>query len=455
MNATITNGLGTSDLTPTLLEITEKEVWPQLQRDHYMWNRFFQKRGKEVNSRKRQIPLYLRPGQIGGFRPEGAGLPFAQPELEVKASFGYTKFQKGFSFSAESLEEMKNPSSLLSTSERLARYRTNLKVELARFFYGIGDSAVAVVGATTGAATGSLVASTSSGNMGTSAMELDNYYSITDTSNSDAVLTFGGYRYFKFVVANATPTSSTGTVMAFNNPAGAAPDFSAATAVAAGDKIVPVGSVVSGTSYAIHGLNYHVVDTAVSSTWQGLTLASYPELKSIVKDASSADLTLGMANFIEDVVVFRRDDTAEGGEQNSLIITSKGQHTRLKQTLNAYKRADLGAKNLKTGATDVENQFGNKWQIDVHCPDDRIYHLKEDDFSMLVLQELTYVDTGNGGNMVLRQQSDTDFGTTYAHIYDGWFTMMLEFVSREPRNQAMIKGLGTSGIIRKHSYSRF
>jgi hypothetical protein len=458
MNTTISNGIGTADLVPTLLEITEKKIWPQLQRSHYMWNRFFQKRGVEVNSRSRQIPLYLRPGQVGTFRAEGLALPFAGPELEVKASFGYTKYQRGFSFSAESLEEMKQSSSLLSEADRLDRYRVNIKTELARFFYGSGDSSVAVVGSvsvTTGA-DGSLLMSVTSGNLGTSNMEIGSYYQILDSSNSNAVLTWGGVRYFKLVVSNAgngggTQTTS-GTLAAFHTPSSTVPNFAAATAVAAGDLIVPVGSVVGGTSYGFHGLGYHVVESS-ATTWQGLTLSSYPELRSIVKDASSADLTLGLANFIEDVVIFRRDQPM-GGEDKSLIITSPGQHARLKQYLNSLRRATMGEKTMSTGGKEVENQLGNKWEVDPHCPDDRVYHLKEDDFSMLVLKELSFVDNGSGGNMVLRRDdSDLDFDN-YSHIYDGWWTMMFEFVSREPRNQAMIKGLGTTGIVRKHSYFR-
>jgi hypothetical protein len=209
---------------------------------------------------------------------------------------------------------------------------------------------------------------------------------------------------------------------------------------------------VSNTSFAFHGLGYHIT-TPTTDEWQELDPSEDPEIRSITKDANGADLTLGMANFIEDIVLFRRQDLPKGGADKSLIVCPIGQKSRLKHYLNSYRQADMSATVLKTGGQEVENQWGNRWEEDPLCPDTRIFHLYEPSFSMLTLGKgLGFADTKTRDNMILRHSTET--GADVDGVFDGWFELHLEFISREPGMQAMIHNLGVSKIYKAATYTR-
>ena len=139
---------GTNLKDGALTKLAEKRVWPQMVRNHFMWSRFGQKRGPEVNSRKREITLRIYDGQISTFGTESGILPRSLPESELRAEYGFTKMLRGFSFTPEAMEQMKQPSSLMGLAERLDAYGEAIQHEMARFFYGNGSAAVAAITAT-------------------------------------------------------------------------------------------------------------------------------------------------------------------------------------------------------------------------------------------------------------------------------------------------------------------
>lgn len=432
---------GTNLKDGALTKLAEKRVWPQMVRNHFMWSRFGQKRGPEVNSRKREITLRIYDGQVSTFGTESGVLPRSRPESEIRAEYGFTKMLRGFSFTPEAMEQMKQPSSLMGLAERLDAYGEAIQHEMARFFYGNGSAAVAAITATPTLSAGVYTVTVDDasdswagvGSRGTADIKVGSDYDLVlnpTSSNSIAA---------RLLVTNITSaTTFKGTLVAGIGSADP-------TLAISGSIVVPPGSRPAGTttSYAFHGIGYHLVDSTTTE-WQSLTTIPL-QLRAVVKDMNGASLTIGYANYIEDACRQRRANVDTGGTDNTLIIASIGQHAKLKQQLNSYRRADMGATTLTTGGVDVANQFGNKWVTDPACPDSRLFNLDESDFSMAVLKELSYVDNGNDGKMTLRPYGS---GDTFYHIYDGWFQMLFEFVCRTPSKQAALIDLGVSDIIK-------
>lgn len=418
-----------------LQKITEKRVWPQIQHGHFMWNKFGQKRGVEVNSRKREIVHRLFDGQVPTFLPELTALPATRPESEVRSEFSFTKMLRGISFSPEAMEQMKQPSSLLSISGRLESYGQLVKSELARGFYGDGSGAVAVLadsGTITG--TGPYVVHLTDDNDTFGGAGSRGVADIKVGSDYDLFLDDDSIQATVLVTDILSATSFECTVTAGS--------------LAAGDLtgiVVPPGTreATTGTSYAFHGLAYHTPGAATGE-WQGTDPSSVVQLRSVIKDMEGAGLTIGFVNYLEDAVRQRRADDPNGMMDKTLILSGVGQHAKLKAYLNSYRRADMGETVLKTGGREVENQLGNRWTVDIHCPDSRVYNVWEDDFAMAVLKELSYVDNGSGGKFVLRP----DGTGKYLHVYDAWLTMMFEFVGHNPFKQAVLLNIGVDDIIK-------
>lgn len=420
-----------------LQKITEKRVWPQIVRSHLMWNRFGQKRGIEVNSRKREFVLRLYDGQVATFGAEGGLLPRTLPEKEVRAEFGFTKMLRGISFTPESMEQMKQPSSLMSMAERLDAYGEAVSQEMSRFFYGEGSGAVAVLNATVTVASAVLTVTVDDatddysgvGCRGTADIKIGSDYEIVEPAANTIRARIRVTDITSPTVFKATQISGT------------------ATNGVDGDLIVPPGTRPSGSagaSYAFHGIGYHVT-TATQLEWQNTSPQDTIQLRSVTKDLNGAGLTLGYVNWIEDASRIRRPNMATGGTDSTLILSGIGQHRKFKQYLNAYRKYDSGATVLQTGGRGVANQFGNEWEVDPACPDTRIYNLDEDDFSMAVLKELSYVDNGSGGKFVLRPSGTND---GYFHTYDGWLAMIFEFVGRNPFKQGALLDVGVADIMK-------
>lgn len=453
----VPGAFASNDLLPTLLEITERKVWPQIMRTCLMYTKFYNVMVDKVNSRDRRIVLHLRDGQPGTFRPQGAGLLKGKPDLQKVASFGYTKYQRGFAFTPEVLEEMDSDTALMNLEARMNIYEEAIKSELSAFFYGTGSGAVAELsGALTDNADGTWTVPLKNssdtyggvGSAGSADVVFDADYEIRDSSASFARITANSGAVKQFTVISSGFSGSQVKISL-----AASSTFSAAPA--AGDILVPPGTYSSSNvSYALHGLGYHLT-TPSTTSWQGLNPSTDPELRSVTKNANTADLTLGMANFIEDIVFFRRggNTKAPNGEDKTLILCPKGQETLMRGFLNFHKRADWGEKVMKTGSTAVENQVGNRWTPDDKCPDTRIFHLTTDCFSTLTIKPgLHFFDTKTRDNMVLRGDSTGE--TDYVAVYDGWFQMYLEFISKAPFKQALLYNLGTSKIYRRSDYTR-
>lgn len=437
---------GAARLQKTLEQATEKIVRPQLKNSHFMWTRFLQKDGTKVNSRKLEIPIKLRPSAMGTFLGENEALPNNYPEVEEMMKVGYTDFYKGYSFTAQELEQSKQKTALVKTAERLKSYRMEITKELSRHFHGVGDGSLAKV--TSGNGSGVLTVQTAGsgvGTMGSTFLEIGSLVNIV-TSNLATIRTIASNSETDFRI-----TAKTGTTVTIVDSAGVGVPLATSTsAVSNGDLVVPAGTVLAGVSRAFHGIDYHLV-RASQAEYQVLSAATYPELESVIKDLAGAPLTVGAAEFLEDAVLFRRDNESTGNEDNTLIVCNVGQRARLKTALNSLREYTSNEKTLKVGGREVENQYGNKWEVDTFCFEDRVLHLKEDDFAMTKNVDLSFVDNANGGNMVLAHTSSRG---GRIHRYDGWFRMEFDFFGYEPRNQAALLGLETTGTIRASDWVR-
>jgi hypothetical protein len=434
---------GTDLRDGAMQKVTEKRVWPQIQHGHFMWKRFGQKRGpSDVNIRKREIVHRLYDGQVPTFRPELTSLPRTIPEKEIRSEYTFTKMLRGVSFSPEAMEQMKQPSSLMGMAERLESYGDLIRSELARAFYGDQSAAVAVLdSAANVSASGSTRTITvlknsdtygGVGSRGVADLKIGSDYDVIETATYTVQAVIR-------VLTKASSTTFTATLLS-----GTLADATPYTGI-----IVPPGSRANGsnTSYAPAGIAYHVT-TATSNPWQTLDLTddTYQELRSTTKDLDGAGLTIGYVNYLEDAVRIRRAGMENGGMDKTLIVSGVGQHAKLKAYLQSFKRADWSETVLKTGARDVENQLGNRWEVDIQCPDSRVYNLWEDDFAMAVLKELSYVDTGGGSKFVLRPDGNSTT-PSYTHVYDAWLWMLYQFVGRNPFKQAALVDIGVDDII--------
>lgn len=425
-----------------LTKLTERKVWPTIERSHFMWNRFGQMRGVEVNSRLREFSIRLYDGQVATGTTEAGLLPGTLPDKEVFAQFGFAKIIRGISFTPEAMAQMKQASSLLSQAERVEFYASAMQQEMSRFWYGEGSGAVAlltaqptIIGAgptytiTVDDATDEYVGV---GSRGTADVKIGSDYDIAEPVTN-------AIRANVRVQNILSPTTFSVTVNSGTVTDGAADDI-----------LVPPGtrpSLQAGLSYMFHGIGYHVT-RAAQTEWLGLNPSTTIQIRSLVKDLGGAGLTLGFFNFIADAARNRRADLAEnkktGDEDNRLLLSGVGQEAKLTQYMNSYRRAEMSDKVLTTGGTGVKNKFGNELIVDSACPDSRIYSLAESDFTMSVLETMGYVDNGSGGKFVLRPDGN---GNLY-HIYDGWLYMTFDFIGRNPFKQAALVDVGMEGIIK-------
>lgn len=391
---------------------------------------------EQTNIRGREFAVGLGRGSRTAGRPSMGYLPKSLPTREARGSVTYAKMQRGISFDWESLRHMEQSSAILKLSDRLAAHQEKFEADSSYFSYGDGSGAIAVV--TTVAGTGpytiTVTATTDTyggaGSNGTARLNVEEELDIVSAAAVEATVS---------IASIASATTFTCTVVSGTLTAGAL------TAI-----VVPMGSRpagFNGVSYMPHGVAYNV-PTASSTDWWGInpSTAVNIEARSQVVDLSGASLTVGYANYLEDAVRHRRpmeDDDALTSKTK--IFCGIGNARAIKQGMNSIRRAGMDDKTYVLGARHVANQWGNVWEEDPGCPDSRVYNLWMDSWELPTLQELEFVDEGEG-MWHLRPANTTSASGFFIHAYDGWTQEVGELVNTEAYKQAAIVGIGVSTI---------
>lgn len=390
----------------------------------------------EVNVRGREFGVQLSRGSRTTGRPSMGYLPKPLPTSEARGSYTYAKLQKGISFDWETLRHMELSSAIVKLSDRLAQHQEKFEADASYFSYGDGSGALAVVTdvAGTGPYTLTVTATTDTyggaGSNGTARLNIVEEVDIVSASAVEATVQ---------IASIASATTFTCTVVSGTLTAGAL------TAI-----VVPSGSRpagFNGASYMPHGVAYNC-PTASSTDWWGINPSSAGniECRSTVVDLSSASFTVGYANWLEDAVRHRRPmEKDDALTSKTKILIGVGQARSIKQSMNSIRRAGMGDKTFVLGAQNVANQWGNIWEEDPGCPDSRCYNLWMGSWQLPTLQELEYVDEGEG-MWHLRPANTTSASGFYIQAYDGWTQEVMEIVNTEAFKQAAIVGIGVSTI---------
>lgn len=420
----------TGVMTATLAELVDKDVRPQFQRSHIMFNKFLQTTGKEINERGRFRPVYLRPSTGGAPAPEGFAMPLPTNPTEAQFKVVYTTYYWPFAFTAQSLAQMEQGSSYKKVKDRMREHRENMQVDLNQHFYYDGTGKKAVVDTANGAI-----------NQATST-----FYCATDPA---AGYTFGNkhlrvgmkvsFHSGSAYRQNGGSTTFVSTISSLGTDGLSVTCDDIPSDLADGDLVVPAGLDTSTGTYNrfFTGLESHV---GTSGTYQNLSRSTYPELKAIVEDMNGAPLGYGTFSLLNDAVLFRRDAGKETSSMD-LVILGPGQWNRRHAMFNSFKRASMQDDTLRMGAKKMTDETGFEVTVDPHCPEDTVYRLRPQDFETVTLAPLDFVDTGNANNMILQNATAFDGTTGHKHAYSGWLYTWFNTVGLEPRNQIRIHDL--------------
>lgn len=432
-----------NDLSVGAVRRLMDDVFRPQYEQNVMLRKLIKEKGKpieEVNVRGREFAVQLSRGSRTAGRPSMGYLPKSLPTLEARGSYTFAKLQKGISFDWESLRQMELKSAIVKLSDRLAQHMEKFEADASYYAYGDGSGALAVVttiGSPTGAAYPITVTDNTdtyggAGSCGTARLNINEEVEIVSASATEAVVR---------VTAISSATVFVGTVVSGALSAGAL------TAIVTAPGSRPAG--FNGGTYLPHGLAYNCPGATQTEFWgMDPSNALNIELRSTLVDLSSAELTVGYANYLEDGVRHRRvgmNSKKDALTASTQIIFSIGQARKIKQSMNAIRRATMDTKTYVLGAQTVANQWGNEWLEDPGCPDSRAYNLHMPSWELPVLQEMQFVDEGEG-MWHLRPANTTSASGHFIHGYDGWTQEASEIVNTEPYKQAAFIGIGTATI---------
>lgn len=406
-------------IMPALQQISEQVLQPQFEQEPATFNMFERdKRARIVNGKGFRIPSHLYPATGVGAISEGGG--FKQPGTELLADMYVSpmNISMAYEISGRAFKNVESSESLIRGLNGLLQMRMAALMKEAN--YQMFDDGSALRGI--------YVASGSTG----TTLNLANAISTTPTagigSTKGAVHMRVGEAYDVYSSNLQTyrgtiiPTAKTNTTITI---------ASAVPGIQDGDKFL-----LSASLYKVpRGLPYIINNDA--DTFQLLSRATYPELRSPVTDLNGA--AISVADFVKtkNLLIAR---AGVGKAKTVIAIMSLAQDDALRRLGQNYKRWDGDAK-VFDGSFDSFRSGDTVTSIDPDCDEDRIYLVCKDEIAKYEERPMGVYDLDG---MTLRMRAGVSgYGSD---SYTGAIGAHYNFGTKEPRYHALIKRCSVAGL---------
>lgn len=403
-----------------MLEIVDSEIAKVFEEEAILWNLIDKGESKYTNSRGVRLVTHVEPNPGMSWYQEGGALPVGGTSRKVDMRVFYTRFAISGTLTGDAIDTTSHDSMLEGLSSRIKEDTTTGIKEFSQQLYEDGKGIKATISAVTTGAAGTATAG-------------------TDAYGSRRILKGGLYNFYSSAGVQRTAGVSTSTVTANNIGTGVITFDSVPTdASASSDVIVYAGSY----NKAIHGLPYHVNDD--TGLYQGQSRATYPKLKAVVIDASSADLSVSLLDKLEMRTLYRTG--ASVSTDDFLMISSPTQ-------VHAYKSLGYNLKRFMAndkfdgGYKTVEHN-GHAWLMDIDCSDKDIYFLRTKTWAKYQVRPFGLLrEDGKVLHMIPNVTStSSNANTSFAERYTYYIGGKCDIGCKMPQMNARLKNLSTTNL---------
>jgi len=405
-----------STILPALNQISDNILRPQFEQEKATYNLFDQAADSQfVNGKGFRIPSYLRPPTGVGSIAEGGS--FKQPGAETNDDMYVSPMSltMAFEFTGRTLANVKDASSLIKGMNGLLEMRTMALMKEANYqAFDDGTAARAIIKSISGAVltlynpTAHTPLSTYGSTKGAVHLRVGETYDIYDA-------TFATY---KGTVTVTAKTNTTATV----SPTPSITDTDV--------------MVLSGSLYkAPRGLSYLINND--TGTFQLLSRATYPELKSPVTDLAGSSISVADFIKIKNLLIAR---AGVGKAKTVTAIMSLAQDDALRRLGMNFKRWDGDAKTFD-GSFDKFQVGDTVAFIDPDADEDRIYLVCKSEIKKYT--ERPFGIYNMDGNSIRMRSGVSGYGSD---AYTGAIGAHYNFGTSDPRCHALIKRASVTGL---------
>ena len=405
-----------STILPALNQISDNVLRPQFEQEKATYNLFDQATDSQfVNGKGFRIPSNLRPPTGVGSIAEGGS--FKQPGAETNDDMYVSPMSltMAFEFTGRTLANVKDASSLIKGMNGLLEMRTMALMKEANYqAFDDGTAARAIIKSISGAVltlynpTAHSPLSTYGSTKGGVHLRVGETYDIYDA-------TFATY---KGTVTVTAKTNTTATV-------------SPTPSIVDTDVMVLSGSLYK----APRGLSYLINND--TGTFQLLSRATYPELKSPVTDLSGSSISVADFIKIKNLLIAR---AGVGKAKTVTAIMSLAQDDALRRLGMNFKRWDGDAKTFD-GSFDKFQVGDTVAFIDPDADEDRIYLVCKSEIKKYT--ERPFGVYNMDGNSIRMRSGVSGYGSD---AYTGAIGAHYNLGTSDPRCHALIKRASVTGL---------
>ncbi len=405
-----------STILPALNQISDNILRPQFEQEKATYNLFEQAADAQfVNGKGFRIPSYFRPPTGVGSIAEGGS--FKQPGAETHDDMYVSPMSMtmAFEFTGRALANAKDASSLIKGMNGLLEMRTTALMKEANYqAFDDGTATRAIIKSISGSTltlynpSAHSPLSSYGSTKGGVHVQVGETYDIYDA-------TFATY---KGTVTVTAKTNTTATV----SPTPSITDTDV--------------MVLSGSLYkAPRGLSYIINND--TGTFQLLSRATYPQLKSPVTDLAGASISVADFIRIKNLLIAR---AGVGKAKTVTALMSLAQDDALRRLGMNFKRWDGDAKTFD-GSFDKFQVGDTVSFIDPDCDEDRIYLICKSEIKKYT--ERPFGVYNMDGNSIRMRSGVSGYGSD---AYTGAIGAHYNFGTSDPRCHAMIKRASVTGL---------
>lgn len=408
-----------AQILPALKQISDQVLQPQFEQVPATYNMFKQDQGSRfVNGKGYRIPSYLFPATGVGAISEGGS--FKQPGTEQLADMFVSPMNMSMAYeiSGRALVNVNSADSIIRGMNNLLQMRTNALMKEANYQMFDDGSALRGIYVASGSTSTVLVMSNST-----------NHTPTADFGSTKGAVHMQIGESYDVYSSNLQTYRGTVVVSAKTNTTITIPN--AVPGLTDGDKFI-----LSGSLYKVpRGLPYLINND--TGTFQLLSRATYPQLRSPVTDLNGA--AISVADFVrtKNLLIAR---AGVGQAKTVVALMSLAQDDALRRLGQNYKRWDGNAKEFD-GSFETFRSGDTVTNIDPDCDEDRIYLICRDEVNKFQERPFGIYDLDG---MTMRMRSGVSgYGSD---SYTGAIGAHYNFGTKEPRCHALIKRCSVTGL---------
>lgn len=402
-----------------MLEIVDPDIAKVFEEEAILWNLLDNGEAQFTNNRGVRLVTHVRQNPGMTWYSEGGALPVGNTSRKVDMRVFYTRFAISGTLTGDAIDTTSRESLAQGLSTRIAEDTATAIKEFSQQLYQNGTGIKATATAVTTGAGGTLTAA--------------NTYGVRQ------VLVGGIYNFYSTAGVIRTTGITNATCTDVNIGTGVATFDSVPTDAANTDVLVLAGSY----NKAIHGLPYHVNDD--TGFYQGQSRSTYPKLKAVVLDASSAALSVSLL----DKLIYRsmyRTGTKVSMDDVMIVSSPTQEHAYKALGYNLKRFVGPGGK-LDLGYKTIEHN-GMPWLLDVDCNDSDIYMLRTKTWGKYQVRPLGLLrEDGKILHMIPNVTStSSNTNTSMADRYTYYITAKCDLGCKQPHMNSRLKNLDTTNL---------